>query len=267
MKDFLRLRRWSLIILAVVFLGVIGLVLGTNPLLRSLGSYLVTTQPLEKAEAILLLSGGPATRAREAARLFHEGYAPEIVFVTANDIEFYKELRQEGILIQREYEVNALVLCHERVPVKAMTILDLEASSTFLELRALALYIQQRKMGTVILVTSKAHTTRSLKLMRYNLPTVKFVSHPTRFDDFRIDGWWQNRHHVLFVITEYIKLVNFWLWGDYWQAGQDVPPVPALPRDAVVRIVNRMMTKPPCLEVPRGKVVGERSTIPLDTRV
>lgn len=251
MKDFLRSRRWGFLILAVVFLGMTGLVLGKNPLLRSLGGYLVTAQPLEKAEAIFLLSGDPATRAPEAARLFHEGYAPEIVFATGRVDPLYQELLREGILVQREYEVSALLLCREGVPVEAMTVLDRGASSTFSELGALASYIQQRKMTTAILVTSKAHTTRSMKLMRYIVPTVKFISRPSRFDDFRIDGWWQERHQTFAVISEYIKLVNFWFWGDYWQAGQEVRPPPVLETKAIERTLRRMMGNPPCLRHPR----------------
>jgi len=42
------------------------------------GRWLVVEDPLAKAKAIVLLSGGMPLRAIEAAKLYREGYAPEV---------------------------------------------------------------------------------------------------------------------------------------------------------------------------------------------
>jgi uncharacterized SAM-binding protein YcdF (DUF218 family) len=42
------------------------------------GRWLVVEDPLDKAQAIVVLSGGMPMRAREAAKLYNAGYAPQI---------------------------------------------------------------------------------------------------------------------------------------------------------------------------------------------
>src|SRR5271168_3297338 len=43
-----------------------------------LGRWLVVEDPLEKAQAIVVLSGDMPLRASEAAKLYREGYAPSV---------------------------------------------------------------------------------------------------------------------------------------------------------------------------------------------
>ena len=69
----LRFRRWQVllaigcccvVVAAVIFFGI--------------GRWLVMEDPLEKASAIVVLSGAMPARAIEAGKLYREGYAPEI---------------------------------------------------------------------------------------------------------------------------------------------------------------------------------------------
>ena len=46
--------------------------------LRHLGEWLVVDDPLQKSTAIVVMGGGVPFRAMEAARIFHEGWAPKL---------------------------------------------------------------------------------------------------------------------------------------------------------------------------------------------
>src|SRR6202158_4346876 len=68
-----RSPRW--LILSAI--GGVGLVLAVV-IFFGVGRWLVVEDPLVKARAIVVLSGAMPLRAIEAAKLYREGYAPEI---------------------------------------------------------------------------------------------------------------------------------------------------------------------------------------------
>src|SRR5258708_27229613 len=97
----------SLILAAVVFFG--------------LGRWLVVEDPLVKAQAIVVLSGAMPLRAIEAAKLYHEGYAPEIWLTRS--AEPGETLKEMGISFSGEDYYDKLVLIHEGVPADAIHVL------------------------------------------------------------------------------------------------------------------------------------------------
>ena len=66
-----RVRLWIGAFLALVLLALAAAVLGV-------GRWLIVEDPLEKANAIVVLSGRMPMRAREAAALYREGWAPQV---------------------------------------------------------------------------------------------------------------------------------------------------------------------------------------------
>src|SRR5262249_4225106 len=69
------------IFLIVVLLAVAG----TAILLLNIGRWLVVEDPLEKANAIVVLSGRIPMRALEAARLYQSGWAPQVWLTHPNE--------------------------------------------------------------------------------------------------------------------------------------------------------------------------------------
>src|SRR5712692_8248842 len=90
----------GLVLAAVIFFGV--------------GRWLVVEDPLVKASAIVVLSGVMPLRALEAAKLFREGYAPEIWLT--HSTEPGETMEEMDIPFSGEDHYNALVLLHEGVP-------------------------------------------------------------------------------------------------------------------------------------------------------
>ena len=65
-------------LVGMIVLG-FGFYFASPYLLAMVGQYLVTEQPLAKTDLILVLSGQIPLRVPEAARIYHERYAPKIL--------------------------------------------------------------------------------------------------------------------------------------------------------------------------------------------
>src|ERR1700694_2787292 len=85
------------------------------------GRWLVVEDPLVKARAIVVLSGAMPLRAIEAAKLYGEGYAPEIWLT--HSLEPGETLAQMGIPFAGEDYYDTRVLVHEGGPQGAIHVL------------------------------------------------------------------------------------------------------------------------------------------------
>src|SRR5712692_2840993 len=137
--------------------GTVGLVLAAV-ILFGLGRWLVVEDPLVKAQAIVVLSGAMPLRAIEAAKLYREGYAPEIWLTYST--EPGETLEEMGIPFSGEDYYNKLVLIHEGVPPGAIHVLEPPIVNTADEIKVAAAALARGKGEAVILVTTKAHTRR-----------------------------------------------------------------------------------------------------------
>src|SRR3989440_10240899 len=112
-------RSRTLLVLCAV--GGSGLLLALM-IFFGVGRWLVAEDPLGKASAIVVLSGAMPMRALEAAKLYREGYAPE-VWLT-HSTEPAETLEEMDIPFTGEDHYNALVLIHEGVPANAIHALE-----------------------------------------------------------------------------------------------------------------------------------------------
>src|SRR5260370_10933976 len=85
------------------------------------GRWLVVEDPLVEARAIVVLSGAMPLRAIEAAKLYREGYAPEIWLTHSS--EPGETLEEMGIPFAGEDYYDTRVLIHEGVPQEAIHVL------------------------------------------------------------------------------------------------------------------------------------------------
>src|SRR5580700_1963854 len=98
------------------------LLLGIVVFLFCIGRWLFVEDPPEKAQAIVVLSGGMPMRAREAAKLYREGWAPK-VWLT-HSTEPGATLGAMGIIYISEDAYDVQVLMHEGVPLGAIRLLQ-----------------------------------------------------------------------------------------------------------------------------------------------
>ena len=197
-----RTRNVALIGLIVVLIVAVIAVLGV-------GRWLVVENPLEKADAIVVLSGRIPMRAIEAARLYRAGYASQI-WLTRPE-EPAASLEALGIPYSGEDFFNARVLVHEGVPLSAIRVLAPPINNTADEVRAIAAELLGEKGSTVIIVTTKAHTRRVYRLWhQLARGQGRAIVRAATGDPFDPAHWWRTTGDVLDVVREVLGVLNAW---------------------------------------------------------
>jgi uncharacterized SAM-binding protein YcdF (DUF218 family) len=193
------------VLLAVGLGGVLLLVL----CFFSVGRWLVVEDTLGKVRAIAVLSGGMPLRAMEAAKLYREGYAPEIWLT--HSAEPAATLGEMGIPFAGEDYYNTRILIHEGVPSGAIRVLDPPIVNTADEINAIAAALAKERDHTAILVTTKAHTRRvRLLWQRLGSGRGNAIVRAASGDPFDARHWWRTTGDALDVVREVLGLMNAW---------------------------------------------------------
>jgi uncharacterized SAM-binding protein YcdF (DUF218 family) len=193
-----------------IVLGLAGMVLsGTVVFLLYLGRWLVVEDPLEKAQAIVVLSGRMPLRAMEAAKLYREGYAPK-VWLT-HSTEPGATLEAMGISYVGEDAYNSRVLTHEGVSANDIKVIEPAIVNTADELAAVSAALEAEKDTTVIIVTSKVHTRRVRILWNRLAPgRGRALIRAASDDPFEPRRWWRTTGDALDVVREFLGILNAW---------------------------------------------------------
>jgi uncharacterized SAM-binding protein YcdF (DUF218 family) len=185
----------GLVLAVVIFFGV--------------GHWLVVEDPLVKARAIVVLSGAMPLRGIEAAKLYREGYAPEIWLT--HSAEPGETLEEMGIPFSGEDYYNKLVMIHEGVPPEAIHILEPPIVNTADEIKVAAAALARGTGAAVIIVTTKAHTRRvRLLWRRLAAGQGRAIVRAASDDPFNPHRWWRTTSDALDVVRELLGLLNAW---------------------------------------------------------
>ena len=173
------------------------------------GRWLVVEDPMGKARAIVVLSGRMPVRALEAAKLYRQGYAPEVWLTHTS--EPGESLKAIGISFEGEEVYSARVLIHEGVPAGAIHVLETPIVNTADEVRVTSRALEKEKDRSVILVTSKPHTRRVRLLWRKLAPRdCSAIVRAASEDPFDPHHWWSNTSDALDVVREVLGIMNAW---------------------------------------------------------
>jgi uncharacterized SAM-binding protein YcdF (DUF218 family) len=190
-------------LLRLVIYPLIGLIALVGALLGFSGFYLSPQDKLEKADAIVAISGGE-TRARvvEAARLYKDEWAPQVIFSGA---------AREGNVS------NALSMARIAatldVPLQAIT-LEEESETTAENAREVAKIVKREGYDKVILVTSPYHQRRAELEFRKALPDeVKLINHSATDSTWRRSGWWKTDEGRGLTFSELSKVAYIVVTG------------------------------------------------------
>lgn len=179
-------------------------------LFLSVGRWLVVEDPLEKANAVVVLSGRIPMRALEVARLYQSGWAPQVWLTHPN--EPTASLATLDIDDPGEDVFNALVLKHGGVSPADIHTLTPAISNTVDEVRAIASEAEKQNAVIVIIVTTKAHTRRVHALWKkYSNSRVRIIVRTPADDPFDPVHWWRSTTDVLDVVRETLGMFNIWI--------------------------------------------------------
>jgi uncharacterized SAM-binding protein YcdF (DUF218 family) len=199
-------RRWPIRIAAVV---AVAACLALLP--RLVGEWLVVNDPLQRADAVVVLGGQMPFRAMEAAAIYRQGLASEVWLTQGALHEEDYALERLGIGRTAEHLLSKEVLTRLGVPPQAIRILPERVENTAEELRSVAGAARAAGVSRVILVTSKYHTRRVKILWRALTPgetgaAVRFA----RDDPSDIRHWWRHTGDALAVSREIFGIANAW---------------------------------------------------------
>ena len=205
-----RKERGGAIVTAIVVLLVLlifwVLYLVRAPILRSIGEAWIVEDPLERSDAIIILSDDNfyADRATRAAELFRRGLAPEIVASGRRLRPF------AGIA-----ELMVHDLLERGVPKDKIEAFAQDGDNTKEEAIALSQLAARKKWHSVVVVTSNFHTRRARYIFLRVLPsTIRVRIASARDGDFDPEQWWQHRRSIKKLTTEWAGfLVAIWELG------------------------------------------------------
>ena len=177
-----------------------------------LGGWLMVEDPLEQADAVVVLGGTVYERPLEAVELFKEGWAPRIYLLRQVADWGEAHLIERGIEYTREVDLQVDLMARLGVPREAIGILE-QANSTAEESDRVLALTTREKLSRVIVVTSKQHTRRARLVMNRRMKPagVRVIVRSTRFDRADLDRWWTNRSTVRFTLFETQRLIGYWL--------------------------------------------------------
>lgn len=187
-----------LIIITVVLMVIIGL---------NLGKFLVESDKLEKVDAIAVFSGDSGARTERAVELLKDGYADYLILSGGkvyDDVTMAELMKKHAIKLGVD---------------ESKILIDNEAATTNENAEFTTSIIEENNFKSVIVVTSDYHTRRSKLAMEKALENTLIDGEevmvrvtPSKEEKFTTK-WWTSGNSVLMVISEYLKLMGYWVKG------------------------------------------------------
>jgi hypothetical protein len=203
-------RPWFLWTLGLLITaGVVALLLW----LPRLGSWLIIQEPLQTADAIVILGGNLPFRSQVAASLYQQGWAKQVWITAPEGAAETETIKNLGLSSVPQQELSRRVLEYFGVPPLAIrTLSPVVPANTTHEIQLIADALRRTGGRRVILVTSKAHTRRVRAAWNALADTSQqcVVRHIER-DVFDPDRWWTTARDRLSVAHETGGLVSIWL--------------------------------------------------------
>jgi uncharacterized SAM-binding protein YcdF (DUF218 family) len=168
-----------------------------------IGNFLVVTDPLQPADAIVVLGGGGRERVECGAKLFESDYAPW--FIVTNS-----PLDMPGI--QAEYaELMKTEAMWQGVPEEHILVAPGTVKTTYQEALAIRQLVEERGLRSLIVVTDPFHTRRARMAFRaaFRDTGVMLIVQPVNESWYQADLWWQTRDRLRETWTEYVKLLLY----------------------------------------------------------
>lgn len=190
------MRRVLAALAVLIALGYIG----REPLLQIVGDFLVVNDALRPADVVIAIGGNGPERVARAIELLGDGHGRYLI-VSGGP---YGGGRNSALIMQRQ--ALAAGLSADRILV------DDRAQSTADNAVGSAALMQERHLGSAILLTSPYHARRAglvfSRVFRRQGLAVSVLAVDDRH--FRVERWWTREFERRLVVLEYMKLLASW---------------------------------------------------------
>jgi len=199
-------RKWFVRLLVFGCLIVAAAVWFREPLLRGMADVWIVNEPLEHADAIVILGGGLDTRPFEAAKLYHQGIAPKILLLNVRTNH-----TDELAITVTQTELSRQVLLKKDVPADAVIVIGDGVASTRDESVAVRKWVDENHPKRIIIPTDPFHAPGVKRLFGKAL---KGTSTEVRTDavaarDYTANDWWRHEEGLIAFQNELIKFAYY----------------------------------------------------------
>ena len=177
------------------------LVLTRNTWLVWLGLYLVKTVTPEKADIVVVLSGGiTGNRLQKAVELAEQGFAPRVL-VTGPRGPYGTRESDLAIGFAKRHNLNTTIL----------ESLHADINSTLEEALIIDKELQRLAISTALIVTSEYHSRRTWSIFnKYGSKKIRYTVVASKDPLFDPKNWWKTRNGRKTFVVEYMKTLNSW---------------------------------------------------------
>ncbi|MBU0716348.1 MAG: YdcF family protein, partial [Verrucomicrobia bacterium] len=170
--------------------------------LPAIGHWFFVQTKITNAEAIVILAGGGPERLCHGMELYKRGLAPALWYTGD------KPLEARSDFMDSEQALN--FASRHGVPKEKIKLLP--STSTFEDGKSIAALIKERRINSIIIVTSWYHTRRAANVIKHSIADTNisvYISSSTNLP-FTPDNWWRDEEGLVNVVNEIIKTVLYW---------------------------------------------------------
>src|SRR5262245_13068008 len=203
----IRHYRWWLVTILVV-LALAAAWTARAPILRAVADVWVVSDPLDRAEAIVVLAGRIDVRPFAAADLYKRQFAPKVLIsnVMLGPLETLELLPGQTALTRQ-------LLIKLGVPSEAIVEVGDGVTSTYEEARAVLDWAKSSGARSVIILTDIFPSRRIRWTFRRELAPagVRVIVYSVEPRGYAINNWWRDERGLIDFLNEFIKSVYYWI--------------------------------------------------------
>lgn len=193
-----------------IILGLFALVilvfLVRNPILQSIGGFLIVEDEVENMAYAFVLSGQALERGSKAAQLLSSGVVEKVVCTGANqppDLAVYESDLLESDLTQMQILKN--------FSDSSRVLLLQVGTSTFEEAAAILVFCQENNINEALIITSKFHTRRAKSIFKKQFKNQNINIYFSGADSmmYNESEWWKSEYGLIALNNEYVKLFYY----------------------------------------------------------
>ena len=168
-----------------------------------MGKYLVIPDELQQADVIGVLSGNDESRIREAARLYREGIAYNIILSKTD--QTFGDLDLPYTMLQKE------MLEQEEVPSGAIYVSEIQAKNTGQEASGIKKRMYDLGFSSVLVVTDPWHSRRVKMIFSDSFRNTGFrlYIHSVPDSGYNKYFWWLSSEGWKNTVSEYIRILGY----------------------------------------------------------
>lgn len=186
-----------------LWLGVLGVLLLAYFFLAAVGGFLIYADPLQPADAVIVLGGGQMSRLETGVELYLQGFVDKVVLTNA--VPLPRNPFRNPLLLRR---IRAAQL---GVPPGDLLTTPILVSSTLDEARAALDLAQSQGWQRIIVVSEPDHTRRAAAIFHdtFTATGIEVIIRPVRQHWFTPWTWMIQPAGWFRVATEVVKLTAY----------------------------------------------------------